>query len=119
MKRPLSPRPWIHFASAVTWAKLVSDSRPFWPARAAKVSDQPLRGKLKSSARFREIAKQNGADVLIANHTNFDGSKTKLPAVLARRAGQPNPYVIGEDAVQRYMTVVNECAQAGLAANPR
>ncbi len=74
---------------------------------------------VKSSARFREIAKQNGADVLIANHTNFDGSKTKLPAVLARRAGQPNPYVIGEDAVQRYMTVVNECAQAGLAANPR
>jgi metallo-beta-lactamase class B len=72
-----------------------------------------------SSRRFRDIAKQNGADVLIANHTNFDGSKTKLPAVLARKAGQPNPYVIGEDAVQRYMTVVNECAQAGLAANSR
>ena len=74
---------------------------------------------IASSSRFREIAKQNGADVLIANHTNFDGSKTKLPLVLARKTGQPNPYVIGEDAVQRYMTVVHECAQAGLAANPR
>jgi metallo-beta-lactamase class B len=74
---------------------------------------------VNSSKRFREIAKQNGADVLIANHTNFDGSKTKLPLVLKRQAGQPNPYVIGEDAVQRYMTVVNECAQAGLAANSK
>jgi metallo-beta-lactamase class B len=72
-----------------------------------------------SSRRFREIAKQNGADVLIANHTIFDGSKTKLPAILARRPGQAHPYVIGEDAVQRYMTVVHECAQAGLAANSR
>ena len=24
------------------------------------------------------------------------------------------PYVIGKDAVQRYLTVVDECAQAGL-----
>ena len=46
----------------------------------------------------------------------FDGSKTKLPAVQARKPGEPHPYVIGADAVQRYMTVVNECAQAGLAA---
>jgi metallo-beta-lactamase class B len=74
---------------------------------------------INSSKRFREIAKQNGADVLIANHTIFDGSKTKLPLILARKQGQPNPYVIGEDAVQRYMTVVNECAQAGLAANSK
>ena len=67
-----------------------------------------------SARRFKEIAKQNGADVIIANHTIFDGSKTKLPALATRKPGQPNPYVIGEDAVQRYMTVVQECALAGL-----
>ena len=70
---------------------------------------------IKSSARFRDIAKRSGADVLIANHTIFDGSKTKLPAMATRKPNDPHPYVIGADGVQRYMTVVNECAQAGLA----
>jgi len=51
----------------------------------------------------------------VSNHTNYDGSKIKLPAVLGRKAGDPNPYVIGKDAVQRYLTVADECAKAGLA----
>ena len=37
--------------------------------------------------------------MLIANHTDFDGSKTKLPAVAARKPGDPHPYVIGADAL--------------------
>jgi glyoxylase-like metal-dependent hydrolase (beta-lactamase superfamily II) len=68
-----------------------------------------------SARRFRDIADKAGADVIIANHTNFDGSKAKLPAVLARKAGDQNPYVIGKDGVQRYMTVAYQCAMAGLA----
>ncbi|HZT76585.1 MAG TPA: MBL fold metallo-hydrolase [Vicinamibacterales bacterium] len=67
-----------------------------------------------SARRFKTIAASAGADVLISNHTIFDGSKTKLPALAARKAGDPNPYVIGVDGVQRYLTVVDECAQAGL-----
>jgi metallo-beta-lactamase class B len=68
-----------------------------------------------SARRFRDIVEKAGADVVIANHTNFDGSKTKLPAVLARKAGDPNPYVVGKDAVWRYMTVAYRCAMAGAA----
>ena len=68
-----------------------------------------------SAARFRDIADKAGADVIFSNHTEFDGSKQKLPAVLARKAGQPNPYVIGKDAAKRYLTVANECAQAAVA----
>lgn len=70
---------------------------------------------IKSAARFRDIVQKAGADVLIANHTNFDGSKTKLPLMAKRRSGDPNPYVIGNDAVRRYVTVAHECAQAALA----
>jgi metallo-beta-lactamase class B len=73
---------------------------------------------INSSVRFRDIAQKAGADVLIANHTVFDGSKTKIPALAARKAGQPHPYVIGTDAVRRYLTVANECAQAALASLP-
>jgi metallo-beta-lactamase class B len=67
-----------------------------------------------SARRFRDIAAKAGADIVIANHTIFDGSKTKLPALAARKAGQPNPYVVGKEGVLRYMTTVDECAQAGL-----
>lgn len=67
-----------------------------------------------SAARFREIVASSGADVLIANHTNFDGTKTKLPTLAARQPGAPHPYVIGNASVQRYLTVADECAKAGL-----
>jgi metallo-beta-lactamase class B len=70
-----------------------------------------------SARRFKEIAAKAGADVLISNHTIFDGSKTKLPALEHRKPGDPHPYVIGVDGVQRYLTVAEECAQAGVARN--
>ena len=54
------------------------------------------------------------ADVIVSNHTNFDGSKTKLPAMATRRPGDPHPYVVGADSVSRYLTVAEECAKAGL-----
>jgi metallo-beta-lactamase class B len=68
-----------------------------------------------SARRFKDIAAKAGADVLISNHTIFDGSKVKIPALERRKPGEPNPYVIGIEGVQRYLTVVDECAQAGLA----
>jgi len=74
-----------------------------------------------SAERFRGIAEKAGADVVFSNHTEFDGSKQKLPAAAARKPGQPNPYVVGKDVAKRYLTVANECAQAavaGLMANP-
>jgi len=68
-----------------------------------------------SAERFRGIAEKAGADVVFSNHTEFDGSKQKLPAAAARKAGQPNPYVVGKDVAKRYLTVANECAQAAVA----
>jgi metallo-beta-lactamase class B len=70
----------------------------------------------QSAARFREIAEKAGADVLLSNHTDYDGSKTKLPAVAKRQPGAPHPYVVGTESVRRYLTVANECAQAAIAA---
>ena len=70
---------------------------------------------IKSAARFRDIVAKAGADVLIANHTHLDDSKNKLPAMAKRRPSDRHPYVIGNDAVVRYVTVASECAKAGLA----
>jgi len=55
-----------------------------------------------------------GADVLIANHPNQDGAKMKLSALARRKSGDAHPYVIGNDSVRRYLTMVGECAKAGL-----
>jgi hypothetical protein len=56
--------------------------------------------------------------VAISNHTPYDGSKTKIPALAARKPGESHPYVIGADAVKRYLTVAKECAAAAQAALP-
>jgi len=70
----------------------------------------------KSAQRFRELAARAGADVLIANHSDFDGSKSKIPALAKRAPGGSHPYVIGKEGVLRYLTVVDECAQAGASS---
>jgi metallo-beta-lactamase class B len=82
----------------------------------------PIRPRLaaytQSAERFRDIATKAGADVILSNHTIYDGSKAKLPAVLARKPGERHPYVVGNDVVRRYLTVANECGQAALAIVP-
>ena len=67
-----------------------------------------------SAEHFRDAVTRSGADVLIANHPNQDGAKMKLSALEKRKSGDPNPYVIGNDSVKRYVTMVGECAKAGL-----
>ena len=69
----------------------------------------------KSASRFRQIVSKAGADIILSNHTNTDGSKKKLPALANRKAGDPHPYVISNESVQRFLTVADECAKAGLA----
>ena len=68
----------------------------------------------KSANRFRDIVSKAGADIILSNHTNTDGSKKKLPALAKRKVGDPHPYVIGNESVQRFLTVADECAKAGL-----
>ena len=51
----------------------------------------PIKPRLQayaaSAERFKGIAAKAGADVMLSNHTIYDGSKTKLPAVLNSSSG--------------------------------
>jgi metallo-beta-lactamase class B len=69
---------------------------------------------INSAERFRDAVTKARADVLIANHPNQDGAKMKLAALAKRKPGDAHPYVIGNDSVRRYLTMVGECAKAGL-----
>ena len=67
----------------------------------------------RSAERFRDIVSNAGADVLISNHTEYDGTTAKIAALSNRKPGEPNPYVVGTESVMRYLTVADECAKAG------
>ncbi len=41
--------------------------------------------------------------------------RDKLAALANRKPGEPHPFVIGNANILRYLTMVRECAQAGLA----
>jgi metallo-beta-lactamase class B len=75
-------------------------------------SPEAFRIYTASAQRFGDIAAKAGADAVISNHSDYDGSKTKIPALQARKPGDPNPYVIGTDGVKRYMKVAEECSKA-------
>ena len=87
-----------------------------WGGTAFNFARSPdaFRTYIRSAERFRTIVTDAGADVVIANHTNFDGTKEKIPALAARRAGDPHPYVVGKSAVIGYLTLASECATAAM-----
>ena len=74
----------------------------------------------ESARRMRDVDAQRGVDVLLSNHTVFDLSTLKMPALMLRRPGERHPYVIGQESIQRFLTVAEECAIATrLAERPR
>jgi len=74
----------------------------------------------ESASRLRDVVEERGVDVLLSNHTSFDGSTVKLPELAQRRAGAVHPYVIGTESVGRFLTVGEECAIATrLSERPR
>ena len=92
--------------TAAAWGGTLFNFGPILPRLQAYAS---------SAERFRDVAAKANADVILSNHTVYDGSKTKLPAVKARQPGAPHPYVVGNQVVQRYLTTVGECAQAAIS----
>jgi len=66
-----------------------------------------------SARKLRDIATKVGADVLLSNHPQYDGTKAHLTALARRRPGDAHPYVVGKDSVSRFLTVAEECAKAG------
>jgi len=72
--------------------------------------DLRLRDYARSAAYFQGVTAGAGVDIILSNHTAYDGTTVKLPALASRRPGDPHPYVIGNDAVNRYVKVAEQCA---------
>ena len=70
---------------------------------------------IASARKFAAAAAEAGADVVISNHLIFDRADEKIEALASRGAGDPHPFVIGEEATQNMFEMIQHCAQAGLA----
>jgi metallo-beta-lactamase class B len=68
---------------------------------------------IASQRKIAKAAADAGASVLISNHSEYDGAYTKARLVSApRQAGEQHPFIVGTEGVQRYFTVMAECATA-------
>ena len=66
---------------------------------------------INSAHKFAAAAAAAGATILMTNQSEFDGAASKIKMLAARRPGEPHPFDLGPDAVQRYFKVFDECAQ--------
>jgi metallo-beta-lactamase class B len=64
-----------------------------------------------SQRKMAKAAADAGATVILSNHSEYDNAYTKARLIAApRQAGENHPFIVGTDAVQRYFTVMAECA---------
>jgi metallo-beta-lactamase class B len=82
---------------------------------SGRISDDGLRQYVRSVERFAEVTRRRGVDVEIQNHPLYDGFGAKLGRLSRRAAGEEHPFVVGQDAYQRFLTVMSECGNAQLA----
>ena len=66
---------------------------------------------INSQRKMASLAASLGASVIMSNHSEFDSAVTKIKTMAARRPGDPHPFDLGRDAVQRYFKTSDECAQ--------
>jgi metallo-beta-lactamase class B len=68
---------------------------------------------IASQRKIAKAAADAGASVLLSNHSEYDGAYTKARLLAApRQPGETHPFIVGADGVQRYFTVMTECAMA-------
>jgi len=66
---------------------------------------------IDSQKKMAQKAAAVHATVLLSNHSEFDDAYNKNRMLAGRGAG-PHPYEVGEESVQRYFTVMQNCARA-------
>jgi hypothetical protein len=63
-------------------------------------------------AHARALTAQTAIDVFLSNHSEWDGSIEKMKGIRAGNASGSNPFVVGPQAVNRALQVMDECARA-------
>ena len=81
-----------------------------WGGTGLNADRESLDAYVRSAQRFDELVRRADADIILSNHTDWDGSKVYLPRLAMRAPGTPHPYVVGNAGVRRYLEVAEQCA---------
>ena len=75
--------------------------------------DQPVMFKayIGSLERIKDIQAKNNVDAIVSIHAALDSAFPKMEALKSRKSGDPHPFV-SKDDVDRFSTVLLECAKA-------
>jgi metallo-beta-lactamase class B len=80
-----------------------------------RIPDDGLAQYIKSVEHWADVTRRMNVDVEIQNHPMYDGFLTKLDRLKNRKAGEPNPFIVGRDSYQRFVGVMAGCTKAQLA----
>jgi len=79
------------------------------------LSDDALRTFQTSVQHFKDATRKAKVDVLMQNHMLMDPIQPKLDALVRRRAGETNPFVVGSAGYQTFLDVMEGCTAVNLA----
>jgi metallo-beta-lactamase class B len=85
-----------------------------WGGVGLNADRESVQTYIRSAQRFSGIVRQAGADIILANHTDWDRSKINLPMLAHRAPGAPNPYIVGNQKALNFLKVAEECALSRL-----
>jgi metallo-beta-lactamase class B len=79
------------------------------------VSDEGLAQYAKSVPHFKDATKKAKVEVELQNHPLMDPIQPKLDKLKARKGGEPNPFVVGQNDYQKFLDVMAACTEVNLA----
>ncbi|HYQ46530.1 MAG TPA: MBL fold metallo-hydrolase [Polyangiaceae bacterium] len=69
----------------------------------------------RSVQHFDTVSNEAKVDGILNTHTFIDGTAARLEQARNRKAGEPNPFLIGTANAHRYHEILHECVAAALA----
>jgi metallo-beta-lactamase class B len=79
------------------------------------ITTDGLKQYTQSVAHYLEKAKQMKVEVELQNHPIFDGMPEKLGKLKGAKAGDPSPFIVGNDRYLKMWNIVSQCIQAEIA----
>ena len=65
-----------------------------------------------TTKKYESVFGKDNVDVVLSNHVSFDAAVAKMAKLRERKAGEPNPFVVGNDEVKGFLAILGECALA-------
>lgn len=77
-----------------------------------RLTNEGLQQYIMSVQHWADATRRMNVDVEIQNHPMYDGFLPKLDRLKQRKPGTPNPFVVGRDSYQRFVSVMSGCTTA-------